>query len=79
MRKLSTSVSSPKYGLRPQEVAAAFGSPVLLELAVKAGMLKPTIRRHKLTIYDAGDVAQCWAKIVAGGLPHSMQREIAST
>ena len=62
----------PKYGMRPPEVAAAFGSRVVFERAVKAGFLKPIISRHKLTIYDSGHVAQCWARILAGELPDSL-------
>ena len=59
----------PRYGMRPPEVAEAFGSRVLFEEAVKAGLLKPMISRHKLTIYDSGAVARAWARILAGELP----------
>ena len=61
--------TAPKYGMRPPEVAEAFGSRTLFEQAVKAGLLKPMISRHKLTIYDSGAVAQAWARILAGELP----------
>lgn len=54
--------------MRPPEVAEAFGSRVLFERAVRAGLLKPAICQHKLTIYDSGAVAQAWARILAGEL-----------
>ena len=59
---------TPKYGMRPPEVAEAFGSRTIFEAAVKAGLLKPAICRHKLVIYDTGAVAQAWARILAGEL-----------
>ena len=58
-----------KYGMRPPEVAAAFGSRVIFEAAVKAGLLKPLIARHRLVVYDSGAVAKAWARILAGELP----------
>ena len=66
----------PKFGLRPPEVAEAFGSRTLFEAAVRAGLLKPTINRHKLVIYDSGAVAQAWARILAGELPGMVERVI---
>lgn len=76
MKKLV--VTTPKYGLRPPEVAAAFGSRVLLEESVRLGLLKPVIDRPKMTVYDSGDVAQCWAKIIAGELDVLKQKEAAA-
>lgn len=58
-----------KYGFRPPEAAYAFGSQKLLEEFVAAGWLKPVIQRHKLTLYDRGDIAACWARIVNGEIP----------
>ena len=59
----------PKYGMRPPEVAVAFGSRVLYDEVVRAGWLIPVISRHKLTVFNATDVARVWAKIVAGEMP----------
>jgi hypothetical protein len=39
---------------------------LLLEFE-RAGWLKPRIHRHKLKLYDKGDLARCW-------LPHSQWR-----
>ena len=61
--------SLPKFGLRPGEAAFALGSPKILEECVEGGWLKPIIQRHKLTLFDAGDVARCWARILAGEVP----------
>jgi hypothetical protein len=61
--------SVPKFGLRPGEAAFALGSPKILEECIAAGWLKPVIQRHKLTIFDAGDVARCWARLVGGEEP----------
>ena len=58
-----------KYGFRPQEAAFALGSEKLLEECVEAGWLKPIIQRHKLTLYDRGHIASCWARILAGEMP----------
>ena len=59
----------PKFGLRPDEAAFALGSSKILEECVEGGWLKPIIQRHKLTLFDAGDVARCWARILAGEVP----------
>ena len=58
-----------KYGLRPPEFAEAVGSAKLAREMEEAGWIEPIIRRHKLTIYDAGDVAKCWTRILAGEMP----------
>ena len=55
--------------MRPPEVAEALGSRVLFEEAERAGFIRPVVNRHKLKIYDAADVARCWARIIAGELP----------
>ena len=58
-----------KYGFRPPEAAYALGSEKLLAECVAAGWIKPTIKRHKLTLYDRADIASCWARILAGQAP----------
>ena len=68
----------PKYGMRPPEVANAFGSRAIFEQAVQEGFLKPVVNRHKCVIYDAGDVAQCWARIIAGELPNPKKEGITA-
>ena len=34
-----------------------------------AGWIAPVVRRHKITLFDAGDVAKCWARILNGEVP----------
>jgi hypothetical protein len=59
----------PKFGLRPDEGAHAFGSEKLFQECVAAGWITPVVRRHKLVLFDSGDVAKCWARILAGEQP----------
>ena len=59
-----------KYGYRPAEAADALGSAKLLEECVKAGWIKPDLRRHKLTLYDHAALAVCWARILNGEMPN---------
>lgn len=61
--------ATPKYGLRPHEASFALGSEVLLDAAKSAGWIQPKIQQHKLTLYDAGDVARVWSRICAGETP----------
>ena len=72
MKQNSNSV--PKFGLRPPEAAFALGSAKILEECIAAGWLRPVIQRHKLTIFDAGDVARCWARLVGGEDPSLKNR-----
>jgi hypothetical protein len=58
-----------KYGFRPPEAAYALGSEKLLAECVAAKWIKPTVKRHKLTLYDRADIATCWSRILAGELP----------
>ena len=59
----------PKFGMRPEEVDYALGSRKLKEEMVSAGWLTPVIQRHKMTIFDSGEVARAWARILAGETP----------
>jgi hypothetical protein len=62
-----------KYAFRPPEAAYALGSEKLLAECVAAGWIKPTVKRHKLTLYDRGDIASCWSRILEGEMPISGQ------
>ena len=37
---------------------------------VQAGWLRPVVQRHKLTLFDAGEVTRAWARILAGETLH---------
>jgi hypothetical protein len=67
-----------KYGFRPPEAAFALGSEKLLDECVAAGWIKPAVKRHKLTLYDRGDIASCWSRILAGEVPGDMQEPTAT-
>lgn len=62
---------TPKFGLRPDEAAFALGSEQILIECVEADWIRPVVQRHRLTLYDAGDVARCWARLVSGEVPSS--------
>jgi len=64
-----SSTNIVKYGFRPSEAAYVLGSEKLLAECVTAGWIKPVVKRHKLTLYDRGDIASCWARILAGEMP----------
>lgn len=53
----------------PEETAIVLTSRVLLERAVKAGWLAPTMQRHRLTRYRASDVDAVAAWIAEGNFP----------
>jgi hypothetical protein len=59
----------PKFGLRSDEAAHALGSEKLLQECIRAGWLKPCIHRHKLTLFDKGDIARVWLRIRNGEQP----------
>ena len=66
---MTTYSGIPKYGLRPEEFGSAVGSVQLASEMQQAGWIKPVIHRHKLVLFDAGDVAKCWARILKGEVP----------
>jgi hypothetical protein len=64
-----------KLGYRPDEAATMLGSEQLLNECVAAGWIKPVMQRHKLTLYDGGALAKCWARILAGEVPPPLPRK----
>ena len=58
-----------QLGVRPEEVAVVLGSVQLFRAIVSKGWLRPVIQRHKLTLFDSGDVAKCWVRILNGEDP----------
>jgi hypothetical protein len=63
-----------KLGLRQDEAAEAVGSPQLLAELEHAGWLKPVIHRHRMKIFDKGDLLRAWGRIQAGELPPRIRR-----
>jgi hypothetical protein len=67
MRKNSFEVV--KFGFRPDEAAHSLGSEKLLQEFERAGWIKPRLHRHKLKLFDKGDLARCWQRILNGEEP----------
>ncbi len=64
-----------KLGYRPEDVIECFGSAELYEEARAAGMLKPSIERHKLVLFNASDVHRCWDRMMKGEVPPPRPRK----
>lgn len=63
-----------KYGYRPDEAAHVIGSPSLFRDMVEAKWIEPVVQRNKLTLFDGGHIAKCWARILAGETPPMRKR-----
>src|SRR3954447_1102622 len=70
MVRKSTPRSFTKRGLRPDEVAWCVGSKKLFDEMEAAGWLIAVVQRHKLKLFDAGDVDRAWSRILSGELPN---------
>jgi hypothetical protein len=66
--------SLKRLGLRPDDVDHILGSRTLRQEMVAAGWLRPVIQRHKLTLYDAGEVTRAWGRILGGETPERKNR-----
>ena len=64
-----------KLGYRPDEAADVLGSEELLKECVAAGWIKPKVQRHRLTIFDGSDLAECWGRICEGEMPPPLKRK----
>jgi hypothetical protein len=63
-----------KLGLRRDEVGFMLGSPQLCDEMVAAKWLKPVVDRHKLQLFDRGDVTKAWVRILNGEQPPRLAR-----
>lgn len=63
-----------KLGCRRDEVRFMLGSPQLLDEMVAAKWLKPVVDRHKLQLFDRGDVVKAWTRILNGEEPPRLAR-----
>jgi len=63
-----------KLGFRRDEAAAAVGSVQLLDDMQRANWITPVVNRHKLVLFDRGDIQRAWARILAGEIPPQRQR-----
>lgn len=57
----------PKHGMTFEEFSFAVGSEDLAKRMRKAGWIKPVC--DKPMLFDAGDVAACWAQVCNGEMP----------
>lgn len=57
----------PKWGFTREDLEFAIGSPDLVTRMIKAGWIVPRCKRPSL--YDSGDAARCWARIIRGEEP----------
>jgi hypothetical protein len=69
-----TFLADVKLGYRPDEVAFILGSVQLFDEMVAAKWLRPVVNRHKLLLYDRGDISRAWARIINGEEPPRRHR-----
>ena len=56
----------------PEEAAKMLGLSVdLFQTLVKCGWLAPSVRQHRLTLYDVSHVRKAWERIKRDGLPRA--------
>ena len=56
----------PKHALTLDEVNFALGAESLVKQLRDVGALVPARREGRTLLFDAGDVARCWAEYKAG-------------
>jgi hypothetical protein len=59
-------LADAKLGYRPEEAAFVLGSVQLFDEMVAGGWLKPVVNRHRLLLFDRGDISRAWARILNG-------------
>ncbi|HEY6183298.1 MAG TPA: hypothetical protein VIW67_13705 [Terriglobales bacterium] len=62
-------LAGAKLGFRPDEVVEVLGSQQMFDEMLRANWLRPVVRRHKLMLFDKGDVHRAWARILNGEQP----------
>ena len=67
-------LADAKFGFREDEAEFVVGSPQLLHEMVAAKWIKPVVHRHKLVIFDRGDLSRAWARILNGEQPPRLVR-----
>lgn len=60
---------SQPLGICLKDVIALYGSESLVRDSIKAGRLKPLVRRGRLTLFSRRDVIENWERIAGGDLP----------
>ena len=73
-RTLFDGAPALKFGFRRDEAGFALGSVQLLDDMERAMWIEPVIHRHKMKIYDRGDLLRAWSRILAGEMPPMRDR-----
>ena len=63
-----------KLGYKPEEAAFVLGSSQLLAEMVAAKWVTPVVHRHKLVLFDRGDLSKAWARVLNGEQPPRLVR-----
>ncbi len=70
-----THLAELKLGFRKDEVIFIIGSAQLVEEMIAANWLVPRVDRHKLQVFDRGDVTRAWVRILDGEEPPRLGKE----
>ena len=63
-----------KLGFRREEAAFLLGSIQLVDELIRARWLTPVVNRHKLQLFDRGQISRVWARLLNGEQPPRIQR-----
>jgi len=72
-------LADAKLGYRPEETAFVLGSVQLFDEMVAGGWLKPVVNRHKLQLFDRGDISRAWVRVLNGEEPPRRERKQTAT
>lgn len=72
------SLASLKLGYRADEIIFLIGSRQLFDEMVAAKWLIPVVNRHKLQVFDRGQLSRAWARILNGEQPPRLVRPTPS-
>lgn len=60
---------TPHLYRRQDAIVMLGGSRRLFDEMVAAAWLRPALQRHRVTLYSAGDIAKCAARLINGDEP----------
>jgi hypothetical protein len=63
-----------KLGLKREEAAFLLGSVQLFDEMIKAKWVLPVVNRHKLQLFDRGQISRAWVRILNGEQPPRLVR-----
>ena len=74
-RRELTVLADIKLGFRREEAAFLLGSIQIVDEMVRAKWLIPVVNRHRLQIFDRGQISRAWARILNGEIPPRIVRQ----